>query len=357
MASTHASRFSDAQQSLELVHARIMHMFPELVRELGGDPNTLIAEVTGSATEPSAAVPTLTLRQGLQVLELAATRLGCEDFGMRLAVRQYGGKIFGPVGSAMASCSNYGEALRFAQTHSYAHSLVVSMWSETLNHEQAVFAGHEITLDQLPDKRQFLEQTLLSGNIAAKLLTDGKTKARRAHMRHEAISPMRVYHRYFGCDVYFDQPSYGLVFAQRDLLHPITSSDHTQLSAAIDYIEKHFDVRHPPLHTKVRGTIMRRLGIDDCSNDAVAEELNMHSRTLHRHLKALGTSFQEIKDDVRKDLLLYFLHKTDLDLLKVSERLDFAEQSVMTRYCRRWFAASPRALRQQGQPAHSSHAG
>lgn len=356
MASSKPSRLSQGQESVELVHARIMHMFPELVRELGGKPEALIAAVTNTSSATCAAVPTLTLRQGLEVLELAAQRLGCEDFGMRLAVKQYGGKIFGPVGSAMASCSNYGEALRFAQTHSYAHSLAVSMWSETLSHEKAIFAGHEITLDQLPDQRQFLEQTLLAGNIAAKLLTDGKTKARRVHMRHEAMSSMRVYHRYFGCDVLFDQPTYGLVFAERDLLHPIISSDNTQLSVAIEYIDKHFDVRHPPLHTKVRGAIMRRLGIDDCSNEAIAEELNMHSRTLHRHLKSLGTSFQEIKDDVRKDLLLYFLHKTDLDLLKVSERLDFSEQSVMTRYCRRWFAVSPRALRQQGRQA-SSHVG
>ena len=356
MASIKPSRPSRAQENVELVHARIMHMFPELVRELGGKPEALIAEVTKTSSDTCAAVPTLTLRQGLEVLELAAQRLGCEDFGMRLAVRQYGGKIFGPVGSAMASCSNYGEALRFAQTYSYAHSLAVSMWSDTLTHEKAIFAGHEITLDQLPDQRQFLEQTLLAGNIAAKLLTGGKTKARRVHIRHEAISSMRIYHRYFDCDVLFDQPTYGLVFAERDLLHPITSRDNTQLSAAIDYIEKHFDVRHPPLHTKVRGAIMRRLGINDCSNEAIAAELNMHSRTLHRHLKSLDTSFQEIKDDVRKDLLLYFLHKTDLDLLKVSERLDFSEQSVMTRYCRRWFAVSPRVLRQQGRQA-SIHAG
>lgn len=356
MASNQTESHSRAQESVELVHARIMHMFPELVRELGGDPEALIAEASGTSFNGSKAVPTLSLRQGLAVLELAAQRLGCEDFGMRLAMKQYGGKIFGPVGAAMASCSNYGEALRFAQTHSYAHSLAVSMWSETLIREKAIFAGHEITLDQLPDQRQFLEQTLLAGNIAAKLLTDGKTKARRVHMRHEAMSSMRVYHRYFGCDVLFDQPAYGMVFAERDLQHPITSSDHSQLSAAIEYIDKHFDVRHPPLHTKVRGAIMRRLGIDDCSNEAIAEELNMHSRTLHRHLKSLGTSFQEIKDDVRKDLLLYFLHKTDLDLLKVSERLDFSEQSVMTRYCRRWFAASPRVLRQQGRQT-SAHAG
>jgi AraC-like DNA-binding protein len=128
----------------------------------------------------------------------------------------------------------------------------------------------------------------------------------------------------------------------------VVARDEDMLSRALSNIERHFDVRRPPLHAEVRGAILRRLGMHDCSNETIADELNLHSRTLHRRLRDEGTSFQAIKDQVRKDLLLYFLRQTDLGLLDVAERLDFSEQSVMSRYCRRWFEASPSSIRRDG---------
>jgi AraC-like DNA-binding protein len=94
---------------------------------------------------------------------------------------------------------------------------------------------------------------------------------------------------------------------------------------------------------------MQLLGTDDCSNARVAAELNLHARTMHRRLNEEETSFQQIKDEVRRDLMLYYLQNTDLDVAHISERLGFAEQSVMTRTCNRWFGAAPTQLRARGR--------
>ena len=91
------------------------------------------------------------------------------------------------------------------------------------------------------------------------------------------------------------------------------------------------------------------LGTGDCTNERVAHELNLHTRTLHRHLRNEGTSFQQIKDEVRRDLMLYYLVETDADFAWISERLGFAEQSVMTRRCNLWFAMSPTKVRAQAR--------
>ena len=90
---------------------------------------------------------------------------------------------------------------------------------------------------------------------------------------------------------------------------------------------------------------MRFLGSELCGNREVAAELNLHPRTLHRRLAAEGTSFQKIKDEVRRDVMLYYLQQTRLDFTRISERLGFSEQSVMTRRCNRWFSASPTRVR------------
>ena len=47
--------------------------------------------------------------------------------------------------------------------------------------------------------------------------------------------------------------------------------------------------------------------------------------------------------------MLYYLQNTSLDFAHISERLGFAEQSVMTRSCNRWFFVSPTRLRVQSR--------
>ena len=99
------------------------------------------------------------------------------------------------------------------------------------------------------------------------------------------------------------------------------------------------------MHAQVRALIVRLIETVDCSNERVCEELGLHPRTLHRRLQAEGTSFEGIKDDVRRDVALRYLQETDHSLTFIAEKLGYAEQSVLTRSCIRWFSAAPSQLR------------
>ena len=61
--------------------------------------------------------------------------------------------------------------------------------------------------------------------------------------------------------------------------------------------------------------------------------------------------FQKVKDEVRRDIMRYYLEQTRLDFLHVSERLGFSEQSVMTRTCRRWLGGCPSEIRARAAAA------
>jgi AraC-like DNA-binding protein len=330
----------------DVVHARILRFFPELVEELGGD----LGKIAGSAGIPPAVLsdpsPTLTYRQFVQLLERAAVDLSCPDFGMQLARRQEGGGMFGPLGTVMRHSSTFGDALAYVRTHIYAHSLAARVWLEPLPlEEDMVFSGHDILLDRLPNRAQAVEQLMLAGHLAAMELTGGHVRVRRVHFRHQPVSRPRVYRRYFGCEVRFGEAADGVVFSRSDLLCPILDPDAGALAEITAFIDRHFTRQQPPLHAEVRGLIMRFLGTGDCSNISIALALNLHPRTLHRRLMAEGTSFQQIKDEVRRDIMLYYLQETDLDFTHVSEKLGFAEQSVMTRNCNRWLGLSPTQVR------------
>jgi AraC-like DNA-binding protein len=205
--------------------------------------------------------------------------------------------------------------------------------------------SHEILTDGVAGRAQLMEQTLLVGHLTAMEMTGGHARVWQVHFRHQPISPLKIYRRNFGCDVRFGQPQDGVVYAANSLESPMIAPDADAYRAVTAFIDARFTHHMPPLHAQVRGLVMRYLGTELCGNDDIAAELNLHPRTLHRRLKAEGSAFQKIKDEVRRDLMLYYLQNTGIDFAHISERLGFAEQSVFTRSCNRWLSASPTAIR------------
>ncbi|MFT3965078.1 MAG: AraC family transcriptional regulator ligand-binding domain-containing protein [Sphingobium sp.] len=333
-----------SEEKFDRVHARMLHLFPELVASLDGDPDALIARAGIWSGEGPEALLRPTYPQIGLLLELAADTLGCPDFGMRLAQAQ-GGGLFGPLSMAMRNSRSFGEALDYVRTHTYAHSLASRIQPHRLPDEGGIFMSHEVLLDGMAERSQLMEQMLLVGHLNAMEMTGGLARARQVYFRHQPISPPRAYRRYFGCEVRFGQNQDGCVFSEAALAAPIIDPDADAYRAVTAFIDARFTEHSPPLHAQVRGLITQFLGTEDCSNDRIAAELNLHPRTLHRRLKAEGAAFQKIKDEVRRDLMAYYLRQTDLDFAYISERLGFAEQSVFTRSCNRWLDASPTRVR------------
>ena len=72
----------------------------------------------------------------------------------------------------------------------------------------------------------------------------------------------------------------------------------------------------------------------------------MHPRTLQRRLREEGTTFEDIKDEARRDLAQRYLAHPDVPLAQVTAVLDYSEQSALTRSCQRWFRPNtPRTSR------------
>src|ERR1700731_3938807 len=90
---------STADEVFDVVHARMLRFFPDLVHQLGGDPKRLMQQIgIHSAKTLSDRRSGATYRQLVHLIELAASESGCPDFGMRLATLQSGSGMFGPLG-------------------------------------------------------------------------------------------------------------------------------------------------------------------------------------------------------------------------------------------------------------------
>ena len=70
--------------------------------------------------------------------------------------------------------------------------------------------------------------------------------------------------------------------------------------------------------------------------EATAAELNMSAPTLQRKLAAAGTSFQAIKDELRRDIAVSRLGTSKVSFTELAADLGFADAAAFQRACRQW---------------------
>jgi AraC-like DNA-binding protein len=74
----------------------------------------------------------------------------------------------------------------------------------------------------------------------------------------------------------------------------------------------------------------------------LAKELSMSPQTLHRRLKDSATSYQKIKDNLRRNLAITKLINEKLSVEQVSDAVGFSESRSFTRAFKHWTGLTPR---------------
>jgi AraC-like DNA-binding protein len=339
----------------DVVHTNAIRFFPELAESLGGDTPALLRKARIDPDILNRRGSLLEYRALVNLLEIAATELQCPAIGLRLASLQGGTRATGPIGVVMKNSNTLGQALGYCAKHIHAYCLATKVRFQADRPNHKVLVGLEVLVDRVPVKSQVVEHALLLASLNVVDITGGQGRVRQVCFRHAPLSLPSVYRGAFGCEVLFGQSADGLVFEERDLLCPVIDADEQLYEMATTFIADHHPVTTPPLHARVRSLIKRHLGDNDCTNERIAAELCMHPRTLQRRLKCDGMTFESIKDEVRRDVAWHYLQQPDIRLAQIAEKIGYAEQSVLSRSCYRWFSASPRELRERAIAQITGH--
>jgi AraC-like DNA-binding protein len=319
--------------------------FSDVVRSLGGDPEALLARAQIDPALLANRQAVVSYRTMVHLLERCASDLNCPDFGLRLAEAQGGAKVLGPIEIAMRNSTSLRDAFRYCADHVQAYSPAAQICLEPEPGNERTFLRFEILLAHLPYQRQAVEQALLLTQHAAHSISGGQARACEIWFSHEPVASIAVYRAHFNAIVRFGQSSSGLFFYNRDLAQPIADPDPQLYELATSFIDTRFPSAATTMTTRVRSIVGKLLVAGQCTNSRVASTLGLHPRTLQRRLREEGGCFETIKDSVRRDIALRYLGQTDVPLIRVAEMLGYSEASVLSRSCYRWFAASPRQLR------------
>ncbi|MFI5657938.1 AraC family transcriptional regulator [Streptomyces sp. NPDC051684] len=329
-----------------LIRSSSLTGFPTLVRSLGGDPDALLRQAgirPEAIDDPDEYVP---YRSLVMAVDLAAARLGQPDFGLRLSAHQ-GLDILGPVGVIGRHAASVGDALDRIAQFLYQYSPAVEITFETTGPVTNYgFRLRPRVQRTLTDLVQIGELSLgLSLQIFRMLIGPDFTPL-SVSLLHRPAAPTAVHESYFGCPVAVEQDHWGFRFPADVLDRPVEGSDPTVRRVVLEYLSGMAGgaVGHG-LPSEVRATVKRALPTRRFGLEDVAENFALHPRTLQRQLSTHGTTFQEIVDDVRRDLADRYLRTTTMPLAQLADVLGYSEQSSFTRSCRRWFGCSPHTHR------------
>ena len=324
--------------------ADLLAGYETLVRRLGYDPEAL----PGLEPAPiNRSMPHISLRDFGALLETTANTLKYKDFGLRLTALR-GDHSFGPLERLMSSAPTIWDALLGASEFSGAFVHGVSTFLERGDQDGAWFLRVELH-ENVTQRHQLVELLLLRGHRGLPQLSGGKARAQPICLTQLPQRPLIRYAQHFRAPVDFGQDFDGLYLSNDDLAAPVIGGSEAAFAAAKQALAAQFPLSQMPLETRVRHAVERGFADGLCTRERIAELLDMHERTLHRRLAQAGTSFQEIRDTVRRKLALRYLAQSGLTLNEITGRLGYSELPVLMRSCQRWFNLPPAELRRRLQ--------
>lgn len=156
------------------------------------------------------------------------------------------------------------------------------------------------------------------------------------------------YRHIFHCPLTFNAPVTELRFDRRFLSAPVIR-DKPEMHRFLKTSPADLLSRPDESNTytgRIRALIGRDFSRALPDFEWIAAEMHTSPQTLRRRLKQENTSFQEIKDLLRRDLAIYYLAREELPINDIAHRVGFTEPSTFHRAFKKWTGVTPGAYRE-----------
>lgn len=154
------------------------------------------------------------------------------------------------------------------------------------------------------------------------------------------------YHNYFGCPVYFNQPSSSLVILSKALDVQFNDGNIILQETLEQLARKLLAERNSQLSGSIIDNIKHVLRIlllqGDVSAEKLAEHLAISPRTLHRMLQQEGVNYRCILDNVRHEVACQYLRSQSYSVKEISEKLLFENSQSFIRWFRKYTNFTPK---------------
>ncbi|MFK8847483.1 AraC family transcriptional regulator [Streptomyces sp. Ac-502] len=202
-----------------------------------------------------------------------------------------------------------------------------------------------------PEATFLAESVLIIWHRLSSWLVGRRIPLRHARFAHPAPAHAHEYELLFGCAVRFRAPHTAAAFDARWLAAPVVR-DEAALTAMLRRAPADLLSRREygtTVTERVRHTLvlaLRATGPARLPEAAeIAARLAVSPATLRRRLQEEGTSYQRLKDAVRREAAISSLTAGREPIAELAARLGFSEDTAFHRAFRRWTGTTPGAYR------------
>jgi len=171
--------------------------------------------------------------------------------------------------------------------------------------------------------------------------------AKAVHVTHSAPVYRAEYERIYGAPVTFDAAWNAVLLDEKWLSHKIS----VQPRYVFGLLSEHADALLKSLENskttrgRVESLLMPILHKGEANIDVIAAKMELSRQTLFRQLKAEGTTFEKVLDELRCQLALQYLRGKKTSVNETAYLVGFSEPAAFSRAFKRWTGVNPREIR------------
>jgi len=267
------------------------------------------------------------------LLARCAEVASCPHLGISLGARA-AVESLGIVGSLMRRCDTLGDAIRALEDH------LQVLDRGTLVHLE--MTDDAVVLGCLQYGSAGRGGGIIVESMLATICSALRELCGRDWVPSEVLLARRVpndsnaFRSFFRAPVRFNQELTALVFPASHLRLRVSSADPELKLAFARAVGELKAIAPADLVDQLKRSLRKRLATGDCSCEKVSRRLSVHRRTINRHLKAAGTGFRTVLDELRFEVARQLVSDTELPLAQISAALNFSEPAAFTRAFARW---------------------
>lgn len=274
-----------------------------------------------------------------------ATR--CEHFGLMVGERA-GLSSLGPVGYLAQSAPHVAEALRIigAQLHVSDRGGIATVERDG----EYVTFGYAIVAPAVECRNQILAAAIAIGFNILRSLCGPRWSATAVDFACAGPQQKARYRQFFQVTPRFDQTHSGILFPARWLAEPPPSADpvlHQIMRERIDELLAESHDEAEDIVSRAERALRVLVMKPHCSVDVASVQLGLSVRTLKRRLADAGTTFLELREQVRYETACQLLRDSQMSVSEVAHGLGYSETSSFTRAFTRWAGVGPAKWRRR----------
>ncbi|BFM04980.1 AraC family transcriptional regulator [Halioxenophilus aromaticivorans] len=280
----------------------------------------------------------------LSRLLLELWRIGDDEFmGMSSHTVRFG--VFGLLARQLVHCANLKEVYRYC---SRFYNLVTPAIDVefTVHNNQATFALalNEPEKDNLGMLRELF---LLIWHRFPSWFVGQRVPLQQVTLKLAKPQHFAEHRLMYPAPVHYEHSRDSIVFDAAFLDLPVVQTSATLLEylpqLPLEWFKR--QAYYPVFTRRVKDYLETNAEFVGVNMEDMANQLQMTSRTLRRKLTEEGTSFQLLKDEMRRDTAIHYLSQPNQPISQIATLLGFSEPAAFARAFKQWTGVPPSVYR------------